>query len=192
MQTVSALSDAVMLLTAAVVVGLLVAAAVLLVRGRARPASVLAGGLTAVVVVYGVALVGVGLASRPQQLGVGDVKCFDDWCAGLVSARQDGAAGRWVVDVAVQNRGRGRAMRSNLARAYLELPGGGQVGPADGSGLRTMLQPGQRADVALVFPTAAAGARLVVVEGDAGVGPGTFEIGGEGSPFHARAGWPLR
>jgi hypothetical protein len=191
-QTVSVAADGVMLLVAAGVAGLLAAAIVLLARRRLRAAGLAAGALAVVVVVYGAVLVGVGVASRPQQLGVGDTKCFDDWCAGLVSARQDGAAGRWLVDVQVQNRGRGRAMRSNLARAYLELPGGGQVAAEDGSGLQVLVEPGGRADVPLVFPTAAAGARLVVVEGGSGVGPGTFEIGGEGSPFHARAGWPLR
>lgn len=33
--------------------------------------------------------------------------------------------------------------------------------------------------------------RLVVVEGSEGSFPGPLEIGGEGSPFHARAGWSI-
>lgn len=194
MQTVSPLADLAMVLTAAALLVLLVAAAVQLGRRRLRAAGALASAAGVLVVVYGAALVGVGLASGSPQLRSGDAKCFDDWCAAFVSARPDPAAGGLLVDVQVQNRGRGRAMRSNLARAYVEVPGLGQVAPRDGSGLQVLLQPGQRAGVQLAFPVPAGrrGDRFVVVEGGGGgLSPGTFEIGGEGSPFHGVAGWPL-
>ena len=186
-------ADLVMLLAAAALAGLGAAAVVQVARRRWRPALGLAGAAAALVVGYGTVLVAAGLTAGAADLRPGDAKCFDDWCAAMVAARPDPAAGTIVVDVQLQNRGRGRAMRSNLARAYLEVPGSGEVAPSDAGGLRTFLQPGQRADVLLSFPAAAGlrGARFVVVEGGGGIGPGTFEIGGEGSPFHRRAGWPL-
>jgi len=45
--------------------------------------------------------------------------------------------------------------------------------------------------LSFVLPAGQRGARFVVVEGGRGLGPGTFEIGGEASPFHGVAGWPL-
>jgi hypothetical protein len=84
-------------------------------------------------------------------------------------------------------------MRADLARAYLEVPGRGEVAPLDGGPLLAMLQPGQWADVQLSFvlPPGQRGSRFVVVEGRGALGPGTFEIGGEASPFHGAVGWPL-
>jgi len=191
-QTVSALADLLMLLSAAGLVALLVSIAVQLVRRRWRSAAVLGGAAGALAVVYGSVLVGAGLVSGTRELRPGDTKCFDDWCASMVAARPD-AAGDLLVDVRVENRGRGRPMRANLARAYVEVPGGGQVAPLDASGLRTLLQPGEHTDVPLTFrvPSPVRGSRFVVTEGAGQLGPGTFEIGGEGSPFHGIAGWPV-
>jgi hypothetical protein len=190
-QTVSPAADGLLLLTAATVLGLAATSAGMVVRGRRRAAGVTAGVLAALLAGYAAALLGFALASHPQRLAAGDAKCFDDWCGALVSAERDGS-GAWVVDVQVQNRGRGRAMRSNLARAYLELPDGRRVAPVDGDGLHALLRPGQRTDVRLAFPAVAdaRGVRFVLSEGDGG-GLGWFEIGGEASPLHARAGWPL-
>ncbi|HKF76975.1 MAG TPA: hypothetical protein VKF59_12585 [Candidatus Dormibacteraeota bacterium] len=192
-QMVSPASDLLMLLSAAAVVVLAAATAAHLARRRWRSAGTLAAAMAALIAAYAAALLAVGLSSRAEQLRPGDAKCFDDWCAAMLSARPDPPARTVLVDVQLQNRGRGRAMRSEGARAYLELPGGGEVAPEDGSGLRMLLQPGQRVDLELTFPAPAAlrGVRFVVDEGGGGVGPGTFEIGGEGSPFHPRAGWPL-
>jgi hypothetical protein len=192
-QTVSLAADALMLLTAAAVIVLVVAAVVNVTRRRPRSAAGLAGAAGVVVLVYGGLLLFAGLASRPQQLGPGDAKCFDDWCAVMTGTRQDPATGALLVDVQLQNRARRQAMRANLARAYLEVPGRQEVAPEDGRGLHAMLQPGQLADVELTFaaPDSLRGVRFVVVEGAGSLGPGTFEIAGEGSPFHARAGWPL-
>jgi hypothetical protein len=189
---VSPATDALMLLSAAGVIGLAAASVVQVVRGRRSQAARLAAVGTAVVLAYGAVLVGAGLASHPRQLAAGDAKCFDDWCAALVAARHDATAGAWLVDVELGNHGRGRAMRSNLARAYLEVPGQASVAPADGRPLQTLLQPGERVDVHLVFPAPRSQreVRFLVSEAD-GLGIWTFEIGAEGSPFHARAGWPL-
>ena len=193
-QTVSPAADLAMLLTAAVLVALAVVVVVQLVRRRLRPAVLAAGAAGVLVAVYGLALVGAGLAGASRELRPGDTKCFDDWCASMVAARQDEVAGTVGVTVMVQNRGRGRVMRSNLARAYLEVPGVGEVAPQGlGGQLQAPLQPGERVEVDLTFvlPTDARATRFVVVEGGKELGPATFEIGGEGSPFHGVAGWPL-
>lgn len=192
-QTVSFAADAVMLLAAG---GLLVLAGTIVVRllqRRWRSAATVAGAAAAVVVVYAGAIAVSSLLAGTRELRPGDTKCFDDWCATMVTARPDAAAGTLVVDVRLENRARGRTMRADLARAYVEAPGGREIPPEDGSGLQTQLDPGQRADVTLTFvvPSGARGARFVVVEGTRGLGPGTFEIGGEGSPLHRVAGWPL-
>ena len=189
-QVVSAAGDAAMLLTAAVTGGLLVAAAVQLVRGRSRPATRLLAVLAGVLLVYGAVLVGTGLSGGAVQLRPGDMKCFDDWCAAMTGAHRDPAAGRLVVDVRVENRARRQAMRSDLAGAYVEVPGRGRVAAVDGGPLHVFLQPGDHADVQLTFDAASA-TRFVVDEGAGSLGPGTFEIGGEGSPFHGSAGGPL-
>ena len=188
-QTVSLAADLAMLLTAAALIVLVVAVAVQLVRRRPRSAARLACAAAALVAVYGAALVAAGLVGGTRELRPGDAKCFDDWCAAMVAARPGAASGTLVVDVQLQNRGRGRAMRSNLARAYLEVAGGARVAPRDGSAMQTFLQPGERSDVRLTFvvPPDRRPARFVIVEGG-GFSP---EIGGEGSPFHGVAGWPV-
>ena len=193
-QMVSFGADLLMLLTAAAVSVLVVAAIVQFARRRRRAAAMLIRVLVAVVMTYGAVLIAVGLVSRtPQQLRPGDTKCFDDWCVTMTAARVDTASGTVIVDLQLENRGRGRPMRSDLARAYLEIPGGAEVAPRDGSGMQTLLPAGQKVDVQLAFPSARnmVGARLVVVEDMGGLGPGLFEIGGEGSPFHPKAGWSL-
>jgi hypothetical protein len=192
-QTVSLAADLAMLLTGTALVVLAVAIAVQVARRRRRSAAGLACAAGALVAVYGATLVAAGLDGGARQLRPGDAKCFDDWCAAMVASGRDAGAGTVLVDVQLQNRGRGRAMRASLARAYVELPGGRQVPPRDGSGLQMLLQPGELADVPLTFvlPAGPRGARFVVVEGARSLGPGTFEIGGEGSPFHGVAGWPL-
>jgi hypothetical protein len=194
MQVVSPAGDLLMLLTLATVLALAIGSAVQLARRRGRSAALLAGAAGVIVAAYGAALVGVGLASRPVELPAGAAKCFDDWCAAMEQARPARDQGRLLVDVQLQNRGRGRAMRSTLTRAYLTLDGGTTVAPRNGEVLRTtLLQPGESRDVELVFdlPPGLHGTRFVVVENDGGPGPGTITIGGEGSPFHGQAGWPL-
>src|SRR5258706_11676508 len=99
----------------------------------------------------------------------------------MVGRRRE-AAGPLMGDGRLENRGRGRAMRSNLASAYVEMPGRGRVAPRDGHGLQAFLQPGEHTDVELAFdaPAGSSGGRFVVVEGADTVSPSTFTIGAEG------------
>lgn len=187
-------ADLVMLLAAFALVVLVVSAVVAVVRGRRPLAALTAGGAVALLVAYGAVLVGAGLASTPRQLRQGDTLCFDDWCVALAGTHSEPSTGAVEVDLKLENRGRGRAQRSSLARAYLEHPSGAEIGPEDGRALSgTLVQPQEMAPITLRFqlPSGLRHTRLVVLEGGAGIGPGTFEIGGETSPLHARAGWPL-
>lgn len=190
-QVVSPFGGLLMLLAIVVVIALVTWIVVQLARRRRQSAVRLGGLLMSMVLLYAGTLIGAGLASGPQQLMPGDTKCFDDWCASMIGAERDPATGRLVVRVRLENRGRGRAMRSDLARAYVEIPGGGLVAPRDRHALQTFLGPGQPKDIELDFDVAARTSRVrfVVTEGSDTIGPGTFTIGDEASPFHARAGW---
>ena len=192
-QVVPAIGSLLVLVTPIVVVVGGVSAVAQVARGRIRGASVAAGCVGFVCLLYGVALLGTGLASAPQQLKIGDSKCFDDWCAAMLRAHGDPITHQLLVNVRLENRGQARAMKSDLARAYIEVPGQPNVLPLDGSGLQAILEAGGHAAVLLVFdmPAAAPGARFVVAEGADTIGPGIVTIGDEASPFHARAGWPL-
>jgi hypothetical protein len=103
-QAVPVASDALMLLTAAVLLVLAVATLVQLARRRA------AATAAAIVVVYGAVDLAVGFSSRPLRLAPGDFKCFDDWYATMKGSPR---ARTVLLEIQLQNRGRGRAMRSD-------------------------------------------------------------------------------
>ena len=192
-QVVSQVGALLGFIAAAALLALLAATLVQLGRRRSRSARTLGFSMACLVAAYAAALVAVGAASTPGRLNPGDIKCFDDWCAGMTGARKDGATSQLLVNLRLENRGRGRAMRSNLARAYVEVPLRGNIAPLDGGAMQTVIDAGGRVDIVLHFDpvTAASGTRFVVAEGSDSVSPGTFTIGDEVSPFHARAGWPL-
>jgi hypothetical protein len=181
-----------MLLTVASALALAVFATVQLARRRLRSAGWLAVVLGAVVLVYGAALVGVGVTNRAVQLPTGATKCYDDWCASMTGARADRAGHTLLVDVTIENRGRGRPMRSNLGRAYV-VDDAHVIGPRNGRALQALIDPGQSIPLELSFnlPSGFRNGRFVVTEGGAGPGPGMITIGDEESPFHQPAGWPL-
>jgi len=181
-----------MLLTVALALALAASTIVQLARRRLRSASRLGAVVAAVVLVYGAALVGVGLTSQAVQLPTGATKCYDDWCASMTGARADRAHNTLLVEVSLENRGRGRPMRSNLATAYV-TSGARVIGPRNGGALQALLDPGQSVPVELAFdlPSGLRDARFVLTEGGAGPGPGMITIGDESSPFHPRAGWPM-
>jgi hypothetical protein len=181
-----------MLVTVAVLLALGLTAVVQLVRGRARAAGRFGTAAGTIVAVYVGALFGFGLLSHPAELPMGAAKCFDDWCATAIRTSTEAADGSLLVDVRLENRGRGRAMRSNLANAFVRLGDGTVLRPRNGDVLQALVQPGQGTDVQLRFDPGAStpGAWLVIAEGT-GLGPGSITIDDEDSPYHARAGWPL-
>jgi hypothetical protein len=179
-----------LLTVAGVLVALVAAAAVQLARRRLRSSARLGAAAGAVVLLYGVALAGAGIASRPALLAPGVAKCFDDWCAAMVGAREDRAAGVLLVDVRLENHGRGRAMRGSRPTAVVVAASGAELRPRNGGELMRLVQPGGSADVRLVFdlPASARPERFVLSEGG---GPDVLVVGDENGPLHARTGWPL-
>jgi hypothetical protein len=110
----------------------------------------------------------------------------------MTGARADPARHTLLVDVSLENRGRGRPMRSNLATAYVTV-GARVIGPRHGRVLQALLDPGQSVPVELAFdlPPSLRDARFLVTEGGAGPGPGMITVGDESSPFHPKDGWLL-
>lgn len=172
-QTVSSAADLLLIVTGAGLLVLFFAAMVQAVRRRWRSAAALTGIGCVVVAAYGGLLLGFGLTSTPRQLMPGDAKCFDDWCAAMLEARGDGTS--LQARVQLQNRGRGRAMRSLLARAYVEGRGAAEIAPVDGGVLQTWLQPGQQVNLELNL------------SGKRNQGRGTFRRGGRRCGFASRS-----
>ena len=181
-----------MLLTVASVLALAAFTIVQLARRHLRSARWLGTVVGAIVLIYSGALIGVGMTSQAVRLPTGGTKCFDDWCASMTGARADEVRHMLLVDVELENRGRGRPMRSNLAAAYVAVDSR-VISPMNGQVLHTLLEAGRSVPVELAFnlPSSMRDALFVVTEGGAGPGPGMITIGDEDSPFHPRAGWPL-
>ena len=179
-----------MLLVVVVTIGLavLIAVSVVTRRSAVLPLAVLGG----VVLLYGAAIVGVSAASGAQDLRPGDVKCFDEWCASMVSAESDPAARTVAVQVHLENHGRG-AQRSVLAGAFIET-GRQRLWTRNPDELHLLLPGGGGVNVRLLFevPGRLASARFVITEAASGqLTPGAIVIGDEASPFHGSAGWPV-
>lgn len=157
-----------------------------------RPAGRLAAAFAGLLLLYTAALLGVSAASGATTLKPGDVKCFDEWCAAMVSAKRGPAPHTLEVQVRLENRGRG-AQKSALARAFLEA-GGQRFWPRNPEDLQALVPGAGMVLVRFLFdlPAQAASARFVVTEAVSGqLTPGVIVIGDESSPFHALAGWRL-
>jgi len=157
-----------------------------------RPTGSLTAALAGLLLLYAAALVGVSAASPATALKPGDLKCFDEWCAAMVSTRRAAPPDTLEVQVRLENRGRG-AQRSILARAFIEA-GGRRFWPRNPEDLQVLIPGGSTVQVRFVFdvPAQAASGRFVVTEAASGeLTPGVIVIGDESSPFHSIAGWPL-
>lgn len=157
-----------------------------------RPAGRLAAAFAGLLLLYAAALVGVSAASGATTLKPGDVTCFDEWCAAMISASTGPSKGSLEIGVRLENHGRG-AQRSLLARAFLEA-GGQRFWPRNPDDLHVLVPGGGSVDVTLVFsmPAQTVSGRFAVTEAASGeLTPGVIVIGDESSPFHSIAGWPL-
>ena len=157
---------------------------------RSRPVRVLAACAGGLVALYAMALVGVSLAGGTENLRPGDVKCFDEWCARMVSAQRGGTPSALVVQVDLSNRGR-NAQKSVLARAFIEA-GSKRVWPQNPDDLHVLVSPAGSLEVNLrfVLPAQFGVQRFVVTEAASGtLTPGVVVIGDESSPWHSIAGW---
>lgn len=193
-QAVPAYSDPLMLGTVLVVLALVAMVVAAAVSGRRRRMVGLLATLSVVVTVYAASLVGVGLASRGTALEPGEAWCSDDWCAVMQSWRTTPGTPSVAVEVDVQNHGRGRTMRADLARGRIYTSAGRWLEASNDSVLSsTSVPPGGSVPVTLHFavPGQEQATCFRVDETGGAFTPGLFEIGGEGSLLHAGAGWPL-
>ncbi len=159
---------------------------------RHRPLGRLAAILASLVIVYSGCLLGFSLWTKAADLGPGDLKCFDEWCAGMVSATASPGHPGVVVRVRLANHGR-QPQRSLLARAFIET-GSQRIWPHNPEALQTTVLPGVDTNVDLNFDTLPTGkvTRFVVTEAVSGSPtPASIVIGDESSPFHPIIGWPL-
>jgi hypothetical protein len=136
--------------------------------------------------------VGVGVTSPANNLKTGDIKCFDEWCAGMLTYRPDVSQATATVNVRLDNHGR-RTQKSVLARAFIQS-GGQRIWPQNPGDLQVLVPAEGSVDVQLNFaiPARLASPRFVVTAAASGsLTPGVIVIGDESSPFHPIAGWLL-
>jgi hypothetical protein len=171
--------------TALVVLALITAGAVLCIRGswaRARATGIVAA---AVLAVYSLALVGVGIASPARSLALNEWKCFDDWCATVTSVTRTGDD--VVVSISTRNQGR-REQAPDTPRVWLvhnsrrdEVSVPELASRVPGGTLR------QLREVRLSVPSSE-GPVLVITEGGF---PSRGVIGDDNSPFYRQPAWLL-
>jgi hypothetical protein len=158
---------------------------------------------------YAAVLVGVSFRSETRRLALGVDKCFDDWCATVISARSLGHPNGEVrtklvaIILGVSNRARQAAFRPSQPRVTLMLASGDAVIPSEAAqrefekqtgpqeGLAKRLVAGDRFQTTLVFeiPAATRAASVVVLEGPTVIT--RILVGDENSFFHRKMVYPI-
>ena len=141
--------------------------------------------LAATLFVYAAVLIGVSLRSREETLPMGAVKCFDDWCVRVKSARRN--ANQLTIHLETINRGR-RAQAPDSPQAFLVE--NGHAKPVDIPNLKDKIEGGStnQISVNIPLPVEAKNLSFLVTEGG---GPSLLIIDDENSPFHAKSTWTL-
>jgi hypothetical protein len=179
------LTDLLLIVSVLGIAALVVVGLIRLVQHRTREARRGLGIAAAWAAAYAIALVATGAASRERALRLGEAKCFDEWCAALVTARA--VPSGYALELRLGNRGRS-AQAPDRPHAWLVLDG--RAVPVAVAGLDQRVAPG--ADIALAVtlavPREARAVGFVVTEGG---GPSRLVIGDENSPLHAWSVWRL-
>jgi hypothetical protein len=185
-----------------------------LVRGRYRKARRIAVRLGAFVAVYMGMVVVVSILTPQRVLGMGEDRCFDDWCLAADQCSLTRAIGRgaavaeahgtfYVVTMRVSSRAGRVAQRAPDAEVYLVDSQGSKYDPSpegqrayeashgESRPLSTRLEPREDFSTVRVFdlPVDAHDVGLVVAHGE---GPGWFIIGNSQSLLHKRTVIRLR
>ena len=201
-QAVNQLGTLVFLLFLLLLVSLLVVAFAR--RLKRRPARSVVLAIVITVAAYGIILLAVSLSSRTQPIAMGTDKCFDDWCATVVSAQAlpatngGGETRLLAVTLRISNQAQRAAFRPSQPRVFLELPSGDTLVPSVAAqhdfeshagpqeALAKRLSAGESFQTVLVFsvPAATREAFVVVLEGPESVT--RFLVGDENSPFHKK------
>jgi Zn-dependent protease with chaperone function len=166
---------------------LLAAALGSLLLHRAKRAAAFGAGLVALVVAYTAALLGVSLASTSRTLGIGQWKCFGEWCVTVTASRAGPTEDTRVLELDVRNRGH-RVERPSAPRAYLIVHG--RTTPIAVPELGAAMAGGGwgKLTVTVRLPASYGRARLLVTEG---AFPSQFCLDDENSPLHARDAWQV-
>ena len=177
---------AILLIGAALVVVALLVAVVVFSIARswtnARVAALVAG---LIVILYGVAMVVVSVATPPRSLAIGEWKCFDDWCASVTSVNR--TADAVLVVVSVENRGRREQAPDN---PQVWLLRNGRRAAVNVPGLTSRVGGGSVRQLPAIPLTSAAaqGTQVLVTEGGF---PRLLVIGDDNSLLHPQPAWPL-
>jgi hypothetical protein len=178
-------------------------------KARRRRARSLAVAILVCLCAYAVVLVGVSLISETRQLTLGTDKCFDDWCATVISARSlpetKGLVGTKLVAITlgISNRARRAAFHPSQPRVTLVLGLGDTVTPSDAAqrefekqagpqeSLAKRLVAGDKFQTTLIFtvPAATREASVVLLEGPALIT--RVLVGDENSFFHRKMVYPI-
>jgi hypothetical protein len=172
-----------LILTTLAVAGLLAAAVASLAQRRAARAVRLGAALLAVVALYTASLLTASVASKPRTLADGQWKCFDEWCATLVSGSH--GAGELRLAIGIRNNGRS-AERPDAPHAYL-VSNGHRTSLAV-PGLAQRLGPHDQQTLYVTAALPPRGTRLLITEGGF---PSVLSIGDENSPLHAKTAWAV-
>jgi len=204
------IADLLFLLTVVVTVVALARVCYLLARRRWTSAWATLLGLGASLGLYMTALVAVSLTSPQQALGLGQDRCFDDWCLSVQGVARRHAIGAvtargqfYLVTVRAFSRATGISQRARDAQVYLldargqrydPAPAAGRAQDAAGAGgqpLDTELGPGASLTRTVTFdlPPDASHVALVVVHG---LFPSVLVIGDPQSFLHKPTIMPLQ
>ena len=151
-------------------------------------------------VVYLAALAGTSLLQPQRVVAMGQDQCFDDMCFAVTGAEEvpgfltrDGSR-LLRVSVRISNRGREKAQREGLIRAYLVDAQGRRWEESPGiSGvlLTARVTAGSSVVSEPVFKVARDASRLELILTHGWKQPGVFVIGDAGSLWHKRTVVPL-
>jgi hypothetical protein len=181
----------VIVLTAAVTLG---AAVVKAFRGRVRQSIWLATLVCVSLAIYLGIVIVVSLVSPQRVVGIGELRCSDEWCIAVIGASRSSVPGGTEYSVAFQlsSRARGVSQRENGVVVYL-MGGTGRRHLAEPDPTAVpfdvLLQPGQAVTTSRRFRVLGEEKVLGVVVGREGSNaiPGLFIIGDDGSLFHRPA-----
>jgi hypothetical protein len=185
-----------------IILGLIGFLAALLTR-RGRLARRLGTGLVGYVLLYALALVTVSLSSPQHVLAMGEVRCFDEWCAAVQQVRQAPSIGNvkpqqasfTLVTLQVSSQAKRISQRALDAGVYLldssgahydispnaqrALEAAGQAGQP----LNSLIDPGGSFSYTAAFDLPAGAKELGLVMAH-GAFPGIIVIGDEQSFLH--------
>ncbi len=170
------------------------AALVLWISGRRPTAWRVARFVGLAVLVYGVALVIVSIVSPPREVGLGQDRCYDDWCIAVMEAgprQADGASG-YAVTFGLSNRALRVTQRELGLNPYLLDQLGRRYEPRVTTSeppFDVALRPGEAIETTRWYdvPADAGALRLAIVHEGWAAGPGLLIIGDDASWLHPPA-----